>query len=320
MKDPGTVLVTGAAGFFGLAITRAITMSGAAVIATDRCSTDEFSPRSGSRLDRIDFIARDLSCEPINDLVARASAVVHAAALSLGAEHGEILDQLLSVNFSPLPGVLEGVRTSERCSRFVFVSSAGVYDQSITAVLSEDAADGGRSLYGAAKLAAELIVTRYATISGFEFCCLRPTSLFGPGEIPRPSRPNVTPFCQLVEAAATNHAVRLDNPDTRADWLHVDDAANAVVALLSAPSLPGCALNVSSGRPTALGAIADELQATVGLRVAPDADTVVSGGADRPAEITNDRLRAAAAWGPQLGFGDAAKTMLAPGPSGTGHR
>jgi nucleoside-diphosphate-sugar epimerase len=200
------------------------------------------------------------------------------------------------------------------------VSSAGVYDQSVTAVLSEDTADGGRSLYGAAKLAAELVVTRYATISGFEFCCLRPTSLFGPGEIPRPSRPNVTVFRQLVEAAATNHAVRLDNPDTRADWLHVDDAANAVVALLNAPALPACPLNVSSGRLTALGAIADELQATVGLRVAPDAGTVVSGGGDRPAQITNDRLRAAVSWSPQLGFGDAAKTMLAPGPSGTGHQ
>lgn len=320
MRETGTVLVTGAAGFFGSAIVRALTMSGSAVIATDCCSADDFSPRSGSKLDRIDFVERDLTCEPVNDLIVEVSAVVHAAALTPGADdHGEMLDKLLSVNLSPLPQLLEGVRTSPCCSRFVFVSSAGVYDQSVTTVLSEGTADGGRSLYGAAKLAAELVLARYATVSGFEFCSLRPTSLFGPGEIARPSRPRVTAFLELVEAAANDQAVRLENPDARADWLHVDDAAKAVVALLSAPALPGCALNLSSGTPTALGTIAAELEAAVGLRVAPDADVVVSAGADRSSRIPNDRIRAAVPWSPQLTFGDAAKTILADGPWGTGN-
>ena len=311
MTEPTTVLVTGAAGFFGLAITRALTMAGIGVIASDRASAEEFQPRAGSQPGLLNYVQRDLSRESLADLIAQVSTVVHAAALTPGTEeHDEMLDTLLSVNLSPLPGVLKGIRTSDRCSRLVFVSSAGVYDQHVAAVVSEGTATGGDSLYGAAKLAAELVVRRYATISGFGFCCLRPTSLFGPGEIVRPSRPRVTAFRQLVEAAAANNTVRIENPEARADWLHVDDAAEAVVALVIAPELPGCALNVSSGTPAALGAIVEELQATIGLRVQSDADTVISGGKDRSARITNERLRAAVPWRPQLGFTDAAKTIL----------
>jgi nucleoside-diphosphate-sugar epimerase len=311
MTAPATVLVTGAAGFFGLAITRALTMAGMPVIATDRISAEEFQPRRGSRLDLVAYVQRDLTSESVGDLIAQVSTVVHAAALTPGPdEHDAMLDTLLSVNLSPLPGVLEGIRVSDDCSRLVFVSSAGVYDQGAGSVLDEEAANGGRSLYGAAKLAAELVVGRYAAISEIEFCCLRPTSLFGPGEIVRPSRPRLTAFRQLVEAAAGDDTVRIENPDSRADWLHVDDAANAVAALARAPELPGCALNVSSGRPTALGAIAEELQRTIGLRVGADADVVISGGDDRSARITNERLRTAVQWSPQLSFADAAKSIL----------
>lgn len=312
MRESNTVLVTGAAGFFGLAIVRALTTSGAIVIATDCCADDEFAARPGSQLDRLEFVERDLTTESISDLVARADALVHAAALTPQAgERGDTLDKILSVNLSPLPAILRSVRVSGRCSRFVFVSSAGVYDQAVPTVLSEETANGGGSMYGAAKLAAELVVSRYGLNSGLQFCCLRPTSLFGPGEFARPSRPNVTPFKQLVDAAATNRAVRLEHPEARTDWLHVDDAAEAVVALLNTSTLPCCALNVSSGTPTAFGAIAAKLQSTIGLRIAPDGETVVSGGRDRCARIPNDRLRALVGWNPERTFGDAAKAILA---------
>ena len=310
MTSPGAVLVTGAAGFFGLAITRALTRAGMAVIATDRASETEFEPRSGSDFALLRYVQRDLTRESVADLIAQVSTVVHAAALTPGSEQDEILDTLLSVNLSPLPGVLEGIRLSQLCERLVFISSAGVYDQGVGDVLTEEAANGGRTLYGAAKLAAELVVGRYATLSDLEFCCLRPTSLFGPGEIVRPSRPRVTAFRQLVEAAAGNDTVRIENPGSHADWLHVDDAAAAVENLVSASELPRCSLNLSSGQPTALGAIVEELQRTVGLRIDPDAEVVVSGGDDRSARITNDRLRAAMPWSPKLGFADAAKSIL----------
>lgn len=314
MKSPQTVLVTGAAGFFGLAITRALTMAGMAVIATDRASADEFQARSGSQLEFLTYVQRDLVSESVGDLIASVSTVVHAAALTPGPdERGETLDALLSVNLTPLPRVLEAIRRSDGCSRLVFVSSAGVYDQGVDGVLNEDAADGGSSMYGAAKLAAEFVVGRYATISGFEFCHLRPTALFGPGETVRPSRPGVTQFCRLVEAAQRGDLVRVENPMSRRDWLHVDDGAAAVVALVQAEELPGCALNLSSGVLTPLGAMVDTLQRTVGLRVGADADVVISGGSDHPARMPNGRLRAAVPWSPRLTFADAAVAIMKEG-------
>jgi nucleoside-diphosphate-sugar epimerase len=310
MGAEADVLVTGANGFFGLAIVRGLTLAGYSVIATDRSGEAEFRPRPGTDLERVVYVPRDVAVEPLVDLVDLVATVVHAAALTPAVESGATLDALLSVNLTPLTGLLGALRVSPRRPRLIFISSAGVYQQQAPGKLREEDAMGGTSLYGAAKLAAELVVARYATLAQRDFCMIRPTSLFGPGEWKRLSRPRTTPFRRLVDAIIHEEPVQIREPSARTDWLHVDDAADAVTMLVDSPRLPGCPLNLSSARSRPFAEIVDELK-KAGLRVDPQAELVVSAGSDRPAVIDNARLRGLLDWSPERSPTDAVRSMVA---------
>jgi GDP-4-dehydro-6-deoxy-D-mannose reductase len=312
MADPGSVLVTGAAGFLGLAVVRSLTRAGYPVVAADRADPAEFRMRAGTVGDLVRYAQRDVAAQALDDLVGDVEGVVHAAALTPADERaGDTSDQLLAVNLGSLPPLLAALRSSPRAHRLLLVSSAGVFDQSdARSVLSEADATGGTSLYGACKLAAEAIARRYAALHGLEFCAVRPTSLFGAGEAERGSRPRVTSFLRLVEAASANLPVRLEGVESRLDWLSVDDAADAITALWRSGPLDGRSYNLSSGRPRRFGEVAEEVAAATGLQFDAGAPTVVHGGADRPAVIANDRLCAAVTWSPQLTFADAARDVL----------
>lgn len=310
MSKRPCLLVTGAAGFFGLAIVRALVAAGHDVVAVDRAAAADHHPRYEPGA-TVRYECRDLERESIGDLLGHVDTVVHAAALTPGAETGEKLDELLSVNLAPLPALLRALRTSTRTRGLVFVSSAAVYEASRDAVLTERDASGGASLYAAAKLAAELTLARYATLANLQFAIVRPTSLFGPGEAPRLSRPRISAFAALVEAARAGSAVRIENGLARTDWLHVDDAAEAVAALVGAPRLPDASFSLSSGTPCALIGLAQSLVQAVGLTLDDDAELVVSAAGDRPARIVNDRLVAATGWRPRRTFEDAARELLA---------
>src|SRR5687767_198449 len=123
-------LVTGAAGFFGSAIVRALALDGIPVLATDRVEPSAFAPRDEVPAKLVQYVARDIAHESLTDLVAGARAVVHAAALTPADESdGDTGDALLDVNLAPLVPLLHAIRTSPACGRLVFISSAGVFDQ-----------------------------------------------------------------------------------------------------------------------------------------------------------------------------------------------
>ena len=306
------MLVTGAAGFFGSAIVRSLTLDGISVIATDQIKPVDYVPREDVPMELVEYVQRDVAHESLADLVANAAAVVHAAALTPpGETDGETGDTLLEVNLAPLAPLLRAIRTSAACRRLVFVSSAGVFDQSRAQVLAEDDADGGTSLYGAAKLAAEIVVRRYGSLYGIETTSVRPTSLFGAGELPRPSRPRTTGLARLVEHARHGEAVAVHNDGARADWLSVDDAADAVLLLCVAPSLDGRSYNLSSGVTRPFADVVSAVIAAGGLELDAGSPNVLDAGLDRPAEIANDRIREALEWRPRRTLEDGVRDLLA---------
>ena len=134
---------------------------------------------------------------------------------------------------------------------------------------------------------------------GREFCAVRPTTLIGPGERPRASRPHTSNFNRLVEAARAGRPVQLLHADAREDVLAVDDAAEAVVALWQRPAWDDQAFAVSTGAICSLADLAAAVTRETGLQVTTTAETVVDGGADLPAIVANARLTAATGWRPQ---------------------
>jgi UDP-glucose 4-epimerase len=304
------ILVIGAGGFLGRAIVRAFSRAGVSVLATDRDDEDRFIVRPGSVAGLVDYTRRDLLTEPLDDLILRASGAIYAAAITAPDEGApEVAERLLDVNLKVFLDVLAAMRASEACKRVLFISSSAVYDQSCEGVIHEADARGGPSLYAAAKLGTEMIAHEYAAIAGLDFCSVRPTSVIGPGEEPRTSRPRISRFARLLAAAREGRPVRLERGEARDDVIAVDDVAEAILSLWKLSRWSGESFSVSAGRTYSLNELAAAIARVTIVSVSPDGE-VVDGGEDLPAIVSHERIARASGWRPRRRLEDVVQECL----------
>jgi D-erythronate 2-dehydrogenase len=156
------VLVTGAAGFLGCRLIRAL-LAG---------------PAEAAPLDRL--VAADVTACPIEDprVVVRAGTITdpafvralvepdldvvyHLAAVLSGQSEAEF-DVGQRVNVDATRSLLDASRALRRPPRFVFTSTIAVFGGLLPAVVPEDAVLRPQSSYGAAKAIGELLVSEYS--------------------------------------------------------------------------------------------------------------------------------------------------------------
>lgn len=292
-----SILVTGAAGFFGSAIVRMFALAGHDVIAFDRTHEAEAQVRPDTPGGRVRYLTGDVTGRRSLDAArfAGVTGVVHAAALSLSDEAG-MAETILEVNVGGTINVLALATRIPGCTKVLYVSSAGVYDLARPMRLKEADATGGRSLYGATKIASEGLTLRVGEILAMDVGVVRPTSLWGPGEIHRRSRPFVTPLQQLVDHARRGKPVHARGLDARWDWIYVDDAAEGLVRFFQRP-MGGRCLTLASGLTRPFRDVVADVATVFGLRTDP-AGAVVECTPDRPAVLSIDALVSATDWTP----------------------
>lgn len=292
-----TVLITGAAGFYGSALVRAFAVAGEDVIAYDTTPELGAQRRPDTPYDRVRYVqGSTVDREALKALPRDIDAVVHVAALSLPNE-AEMAETIVDANLFGTANLLNLATTIPTCKSFLYISSAGVYDQGQHRILRELDADGGNSLYGACKVASEALVHRFGAMFPLDVGVLRPTSLYGPGEIIRPTRPFTTQLQELVDLARRGEPARVINGHARCDWIYVDDCAEAAVRFVRA-GMRGRVLNLSSGRSVPFSDVVEAVKVVFGLEVRDDAATTVDGNPDRAAIFSNEALVAALGWAP----------------------
>lgn len=225
---PTSVLVTGAQGFLGRAVSRILRETGYPVLELD-C----VSPASAA-------VATAVPCDITNKhelqhLMERTEvqAIVHLAAVLPTAARRDPLRATQvnvegSLNLLQLAGQL-GVR------RFVFGSSLSIYGTCAPdAVVSETHRAAPEDLYGAAKLYVEQLGRAYAECTNLQFLSLRIGRVLGPGSASTTSAWR----SQVFEWLQTREPADILVPYVGSERLllvHVDDVARAMLTLLAAP-------------------------------------------------------------------------------------
>ena len=265
-----STLITGGAGFVGLALAERLLADGEHVVLFDRAAPPE-SLRSRLDATRLQLVRGDIrSAADVDEAlgVAGVDRVVHAAAITPDAAR-EAREPLAVVNVN-IGGT---VNLLQRCAamvhggrplhRILALSSVAVYGTTppvgdlYDEVLSHPAPV---ALYGITKLAAEQAALRLATLLGLDLRVARLGPVYGPWEYATGVRDALSPHAQVLDAARAGTPAVLPR-SMRADWIYSRDAAGALAALARAPSLQHATYNVGGAAMTDLFDYCDLLAA-----------------------------------------------------------
>jgi nucleoside-diphosphate-sugar epimerase len=253
--EPSTpVLVTGAAGFAGSYIVRALLDRGYEVTALDVAE-----PRAETRAvigADIEFIRGSAADGSLaEDVVGslRPAAIVHAGwNLNLAAADASPLITFDDVRSSL--NLLEAARLHS-VSRFIFFSSIGVIPRVSYEPIDGDhpvllARDGPEWAYSAAKISVEAYCFTYQRSFGLDFRTIRPSAMYGFGM----SRFAPNYMKQIVEPAVRGEEVHLPagGPVPR-DYVHILDVASLVAAALEGPDDADRIFYGATGEPLRTG-------------------------------------------------------------------
>ena len=248
------VLVTGAGGFIGSRVVRALA-DGHEVIAVDR-SADALG-RVANEGPSVSKVALDLGD---NERAAafmretRPEAVVH---LAWYADPRDYLTSRANLASLTMTTTLVEAALGAGCRKLVIVGSCVEYAIESRLLVETDPADP-RTLYAACKVAAWQVARTLAADAGAELSWARIFHLHGPGE----DRRRLIPWVAAQLAAGA--AVDLTDGTQVRDHLHVDDVAAGLAALI-APGASGI-FNVCSGEPVTLRHVLETVGDIVGRR------------------------------------------------------
>jgi protein O-GlcNAc transferase len=269
------VLVTGASGFLGRQTLGPLLDLSYEVHAVGNTVTD---PRARwYRADLLDQPSR-------RRLVAavRPDALLHCAWMT---RHGEYWTSPANLDWVAASLELARAAAEQGAHRILMVGSCAEYDWTSPLGRSwrEDDPCRPASLYGIAKDALHRLMAAFATRAGIALVWARLFHLYGPHEAP-------TRFVSgLISALREGQPAETGPAGTVRDFMHVTDAGRALAHLLAGEARG--AINVASGQPVTIGAIANFAARYSGR---PDLLRERAPRAGEPAELTADttRLRA----------------------------
>jgi UDP-glucose 4-epimerase len=294
------VFLTGATGFLGAAVVRSLLASGA------ECAVLARRPLAETRLEtlapRLARIAGDLRQSESYRAALAAFApdvVVHAA--WAGADGAHYDDPAQFENVTATARLVEAAIDSG-AKAIVGVGSQTEYGPKSGAISERDAANP-TTLYGIAKLAACRVLLAKCEAHGLRGAWGRVFSIYGAGDDDRRF------LSMLIHAFRAGRSPDLTPCEQLWDFLHVDDAAAAIAALVKTPARG--VYNIGSGDAVRLRDLVLELRD----RLAPSVEIGFGRLPYRQDQVMRlqadiSRLRAATGWSPKISLADGLDATL----------
>ncbi len=312
-------LVTGAGGFVGQWLCRALLQRGWTVTGT----TLGFAPEPGilSPSELMLMHWRGINLRPGTDRRTlgsllereRPDAIFHLAGISFVPAAGEDPIAALETNVGAAVRLVEALRVQRDAggpdATLLVVGSAEQYGRHEAMPLREDAECRPRTFYAATKCAQEHFALAAARHDGLRVIATRSFNHSGRGQAATFLLPALVQ--RAVAARATPGApVPIGNTDTVRDFLHVEDVVDAYIALVER-GRPGEVYNVCSGEGVTVGAVAAEVLSRAGVAGPLVPDRELQRAVDVPTLVgDNAKLRRDTGWTPGRSRADIISDLL----------
>ncbi len=250
-------LVTGAAGFAGGHLVRALTSAGHEVWATSLEPPEDLpAPARGLVLDVTQVHAVEAVLAD-----ARPDVVFHLAGFAHVGKAERAADTCLAVNLGGTRAVLDAVLDTTPGSRVLVVSSAEVYGPVAAdeVPVTEDAPVRPATVYALSKACAEL-AAGLAFQRGLDVVVARPFNHIGPGQSEDFVASAFARQIARIEAGTQEPVMRVGNLDAVRDFSHVRDTVAAYIALAERGHA-GVAYNVTCGATLSIAQLLELLLA-----------------------------------------------------------
>ncbi len=264
------ILVTGAAGFIGFHLCRALLANGHTVVGLDNINSYYTTALKFGRLKELGIMEDDIkervmlqSCKYERFCFVKCSLEDNTALEQVFAE-GEFdkvcnLAAQAGVRYSfenpnayiqsNIVGFANIIALSHKygVKHFVYASSSSVYGNSNKVPFEEtDRVDSPESIYAATKKANELIANVYSSQIGLPTTGLRFFTVYGPW-----GRPDMAPFLFLKSILEGKTIKVFNNGNLSRDFSYIDDIVTGVVKILQSPPA-GAVYNIGNSSPVEL--------------------------------------------------------------------
>ena len=311
-------LVTGAHGFVASHLVEALLKRGDEVRVLDR-PDPRIADLGGPRLSALDLLRLrgevDLAEGDLRDAEAVAAAVAgcdsvfHLAAQTIVGVARESPAETFEVNVHGAWNVFEACR-DHGVARVVFASSDKAYGASPELPYREDFPLRAVYPYDASKAAADVIARSYAHAYGVPLAVTRFANVYGGGDL---NFSRLVPETVVAVLDGRPPVIRSDGSPER-DFLHVDDAVAAYLAIASALDREGArgeAFNAGGERPHSVREVVEEIAAAAGGGIEPEylGEGTPEGEIDRQ-YVDSTKLRELTGWRPRVELDDGLRGTL----------
>jgi nucleoside-diphosphate-sugar epimerase len=234
------IIVTGAAGFLGRHLCRALHQAGHQLKLIDLKPNPDFET----------IIADVRDAQAMDQHIVEADVVFHLAALIEAGESVKNPQAFVDSNITGSLNVLEAMRKNN-VKVMAFSSTAAVYGEPQMVPITEDSRTIPINPYGVTKLALEGLLSSYVAAHGMTGIALRYFNLYGPEEHHQPETHAIPRFIQQIHRG--EEVTVWGSGEHQRDYIHVSDIVSAHLdALALASEQPGQYhyFNLSTEKPT----------------------------------------------------------------------